>query len=130
MIERHFTLDKTWKGSDHGCSLTPCDLSELVKAIREVEGDLNPQIAASPALGSFEKTVQDSEAACIAKLGKTLVAEHHLTEGTILTAQDVSVKVAEPKGIPCKHYDSVLGRVLLRDVAADESIFWDDLDPI
>lgn len=30
-IERHFTLDKTWKGTDHAASLEPEEFKELVK---------------------------------------------------------------------------------------------------
>jgi N-acetylneuraminate synthase len=34
-IERHFTKDKTWKGTDHGASLEPHELKELVGGLRE-----------------------------------------------------------------------------------------------
>ncbi|XP_069022835.1 sialic acid synthase-like [Embiotoca jacksoni] len=37
VIERHITLDKTWKGSDHAASLEPSELTELVRSIRLVE---------------------------------------------------------------------------------------------
>jgi len=37
VIERHVTLNKTWKGSDHGASLEPSELTELVRSIRLVE---------------------------------------------------------------------------------------------
>ena len=29
LIERHFTLDRTWKGTDHAASLEPNGLSKL-----------------------------------------------------------------------------------------------------
>lgn len=34
-IERHFTKDKTWKGTDHGASLEPDELKVLVEALDE-----------------------------------------------------------------------------------------------
>ena len=34
-IERHFTKDRTWKGTDHGASLEPDGLAELVTALNE-----------------------------------------------------------------------------------------------
>ncbi|QKF83325.1 N-acetylneuraminate synthase [Halarcobacter ebronensis] len=34
-IERHFTKDKTWKGTDHGASLEPDELELLVKSLNE-----------------------------------------------------------------------------------------------
>lgn len=36
-MERHVTLDKTWKGSDHEASLVASELAELVRSIRLVE---------------------------------------------------------------------------------------------
>ena len=40
-IERHFTLDKTWKGTDHAASLEPWELQELVSALNDVHLALN-----------------------------------------------------------------------------------------
>lgn len=36
-IERHFTLDRTWKGTDHSASLEPDGLRRLCRDIRHVE---------------------------------------------------------------------------------------------
>lgn len=35
-IERHFTLDRTWKGTDHAASLEPDGLRRLVRDVRHV----------------------------------------------------------------------------------------------
>lgn len=35
-IERHFTLDRTWKGTDHAASLEPDGLRKLVRDVRNV----------------------------------------------------------------------------------------------
>jgi N-acetylneuraminate synthase len=40
-IERHFTKDKTWKGTDHGASLDTDELSNLVSALEEVHQALH-----------------------------------------------------------------------------------------
>ena len=37
MIERHFTLDKTWKGTDHAASLEPEEMRQLVKQLSDVQ---------------------------------------------------------------------------------------------
>ena len=67
MIERHITLDKSLKGSDHACSLEPQELREMVEAVRCVEA----------ALGSPLKAFQPSEEPCHAKVrgmgGETIV---------------------------------------------------------
>ena len=36
-IERHFTLDRTWKGTDHAASLEPDGLRRLCRDLRNVE---------------------------------------------------------------------------------------------
>lgn len=58
VVERHVTLDKTWKGSDHQASLEPKELAELVKAIRAVE----------QAMGSPIKQLLPCEMACNEKV--------------------------------------------------------------
>ncbi|REJ32606.1 MAG: N-acetylneuraminate synthase [Bacillota bacterium] len=39
-IERHFTLDRTWKGTDHAASLEPDGLRRLVRDLRNVAAAL------------------------------------------------------------------------------------------
>lgn len=39
-IERHFTKDKTWKGTDHSASLEPDELKNLVDGLNEVFASL------------------------------------------------------------------------------------------
>ncbi len=40
-IERHFTLDRTWKGTDHSASLEPEDMRRLVRDLKNTEKALN-----------------------------------------------------------------------------------------
>jgi sialic acid synthase len=40
-IERHFTLDRTWKGTDHAASLEPEGVRRLVRDIKAVEKSLS-----------------------------------------------------------------------------------------
>ncbi len=39
-VERHFTLDRTWKGTDHAASLEPDGLRRLTRDLRAVEKSL------------------------------------------------------------------------------------------
>ena len=43
-IERHFTLDRTWKGTDHAASLEPQGLSKLCRDIEVVNKSLKFKI--------------------------------------------------------------------------------------
>ena len=63
MVERHFTLDKTLRGTDHMASLEPDEFACLVRMIREVE----------QAMQIREKILFPEEEACAAKLRKSIV---------------------------------------------------------
>ena len=39
-IERHFTLDRTWKGTDHAASLEPSGLKKLSRDISHLYNSL------------------------------------------------------------------------------------------
>lgn len=129
VIERHFTLDKTLKGNDHSCSLNPDELAQLVREIRLIEDTNDFHVDDSIALGSYEKNVQDSERECIKKLGKTLVAARNVRQGAVLGPEDVGVKVAEPKGIPCKYFDDVVGMKAVQGLFKDDSLLWEHVCP-
>jgi len=58
MVERHFTLDRAMKGTDHAASLEPPGMEHVVKYIRATE----------VALGTNKKTVLDCELGSIEKL--------------------------------------------------------------
>jgi len=57
-IERHFTLDRSWKGTDQAASLEPDGLRKVVKAVRSVER----------ALGRSTKEVLECEQATLKKI--------------------------------------------------------------
>ncbi len=40
IIERHYTIDKTWKGTDHGASLEPDEMAKLVSDLKDVNAAL------------------------------------------------------------------------------------------
>uniref|UniRef100_A0A3Q3Q0X2 N-acetylneuraminate-9-phosphate synthase n=1 Tax=Monopterus albus TaxID=43700 RepID=A0A3Q3Q0X2_MONAL len=118
VIERHVTLDKTWKGSDHAASLVPSELSELVRSIRLVER----------ALGSSIKQMLPCEKPCHDKLGKSVVAKVNIPKGTTLTLDMLTVKVAEPMGIVAQDLSKLVGKKVLEDVEEDEGLMPEVVD--
>ncbi|KAG8535872.1 hypothetical protein GDO81_027563, partial [Engystomops pustulosus] len=58
VVERHVTLDKTWKGTDHQASLEPNELADLVRSIRLVE----------KSMGSSVKRLLPCEMPCLNKV--------------------------------------------------------------
>ena len=44
-FERHFTLDRSWKGTDHAASLEPNEFRRLARDLRNVAASLHVQDA-------------------------------------------------------------------------------------
>jgi len=116
VIEKHFTLNHTWKGTDHAFSLEPIGLRKLVRDLRRMR----------VALGNGIKCPLPSEQAPIRKMGKKLVAARPLPAGHVLTAQDIAMK-SPADGLSARFWDQVVGATLLRGLAYEEDISFDHL---
>ena len=116
IVEKHFTLNRALKGTDHAFSLEPTGMRKMVRDLRRLQ----------VALGDGRKQVFSSEKEPITKMGKSLVAAHALKQGHILEIEDIAMK-SPGGGLPPYELGSVTGRVLTRDMAEDELIRFDDL---
>ena len=111
VIEKHFTLDRSLPGPDHGASLEPGQLAEMVAAIRGVE----------KALGDGVKTPRPSEAGNLHIVRKSLVALHPIRAGETFTAENLGAK-RPGNGVSPMEYWDLLGRPAPRDFQEDETI--------
>ena len=118
VLERHITLDKSWKGSDHKASLEIEELKLLMTQIRELE----------TAIGVPKKELLQCEKNVIARMGKSFVAVGDLKAGDVLTRQNTKVKHAEPYGIPTRRIHELMGSTLKKDVADDDTILEDAVE--
>ncbi|MDB5224640.1 MAG: hypothetical protein JWO43_262 [Candidatus Adlerbacteria bacterium] len=117
-VERHFTLDKTMRGSDHHMSINPVEFAEMVNQIRRLE----------VILGSAEKTIHDAEVPIREKHGKSVVAKHSIKAGSVISAHDLMLK-SPGTGIKPVDLDKLLGKVAPIDVEEDtllplEALTW------
>ena len=111
VVEKHFTLDKNMDGPDHKASMSPEELKELIKTIRETE----------LALGDGQKKVTESEAKNINIARKSIVAIKPIKKGDLLTEENLYVK-RPGGGISPMKWHEVLGTQAVRDFAPDELI--------
>lgn len=118
IIEKHITLDKNQKGSDHQCSLRPEEFQTMVREIRAIE----------QALGDSEKKFISSEIPCYDKLGKSIVAAKDLLKGIRIEISDLKIKVSHPNGIPAKELENLIGAKLRRSINFDEPLSIEDVD--
>lgn len=113
VVERHLTLDNTWRGTDHQASLTPDAFALLVRMLREVE----------QAMAGTRKIVSPREQETARKLRKSIVAARNLPAGHLLTEQDLACK-SPGTGILPDHWDQVVGTRLRCAVCRDQQLRW------
>ncbi len=116
IIEKHFTLNHTWKGTDHALSLEPIGLQKMIRDLHR----------ANIAMGSGVKAVLDCEMSALDKMGKKLVAAKPLTKGQTLEPADIAIK-SPGDGLAPYEFDKLIGRSLLRALDTDENIMFEDL---
>ena len=111
VIEKHFTLDKNMEGPDHKASLTPQELKEMVKAIRNIE----------KALGDGIKRTMPCEEKNKAVVRKSVVAKKEIKKGEIFNNENLTTKRVGD-GLEAKYWDLVIGNIANRDYKKDEPI--------
>lgn len=116
IIEKHFTIDRTLKGTDQAFSLSPSGMSKMC---RDIDRTLE-------ALGNGNKIVFDSELKPMEKQRKSLVALSNLKKGHVLTSEDIGLKCPN-NGLPPSKFNSLIGKILLEDIAEDEYFVEDNL---
>jgi N-acetylneuraminate synthase/sialic acid synthase len=116
VVEKHFTLNRAMKGTDHAFSLEPVGLRKMVRDLERT----------AAALGDGAKKIHDSEKAPIVKMGKSLVVAHDVPAGHIVGPADVVMK-SPAGGIPPYDLDKVIGRVTLRPLYEDDFLSFEVL---
>ncbi len=117
VIEKHFFIDRNIKGSQDAygaCDKT--DLGEFVSSIRVVEAALGEECS-NPNVQRFQN---------LSWARKSISTARSLGKGHCIIEKDIVFK-RPGSGIPPKDLNNVLGKTLLRSVAQDHIIRWDDL---
>src|ERR1700752_1519090 len=119
VIEKHFTLNRAMKGTDHAFSLEPVGLRKLVRDLKR----------ARVALGDGKKKMYASEQGAYLKMAKKLVATRDLPARPQLTGQDIALG-SPGDGIPPCDLDRVMGRILKVAIREDEGFAFEMLDGV
>ncbi len=120
VIEKHFTLNHAWKGSDHAFSLMPEGMRRLIRDLHRIPD----------AIGDGVKRPLASESRPLEKMGKKLVATRALSAGHVLTTDDLTARSPADGGLPPYELDDLLGRRLARPLAAEQAVAGDDVEPV
>ena len=111
VFEKHFTINRSWKGTDQSFSLEPIGLSKLIRNLKRI-----PLL-----LGSNKKKFLDSEKKPIFKMRKSIVAARDLEKNHKISLKDLAFK-SPAKGIEPYKYKTLINKRLKKKLIKDSYI--------
>lgn len=117
VFEKHVTLNRAWKGTDHSFALEAEGFRKFVRDIRRVrhmmpakpQGELGNE-------GVFKK------------LGKSLIAYRDIEAGRAITLELLSGRIFRTQYIPVRESNRVIGRVAKKTIPRGQPIQYADLE--
>lgn len=119
VVEKHFTLNRALKGTDHAFSLEAVGLRKLVRDLQR----------ARLAIGDGVKKIHASEEAPLAKMGKAIVAARDLPAGHVLAADDLAFK-SPGGGLFPYQIDELVGKQTVVAIANDQQVRLQDVGDV
>ena len=117
VFEKHVTLNRGWKGTDHSFALEPMGFRKFVRDIKRVKYMLPLKDLSN--LGK-EKVFQ--------KLGKSVVAYKEIKSGEIFTLENLSGKIFKDTYIPVRDSYKLIGKKATRNISQYEAIMMEDIE--
>lgn len=116
VFEKHVTLNRSWKGTDHSFALEPHGFKSFSRDIHRVP-EMMPK-KQDNSLGMEPVFI---------KLGKSLVASRDLIAGQNVTIDDLSGKIFTEQHVPVRESIRFIGSVLNRSIKKGELIQYEDI---
>ena len=117
VLERHFTDSKDRPGPDIVCSMDPKELNELIEGSKEIQQ-----------MRGGKKEAAEEEQVTIDFAFATVVTTKNLKKGDVLTKENIWVKRPGTGEIKAEHYESILGKIVNKDIDNDEHLSWCDIE--
>ena len=115
VIEKHITLARAMKGTDHAGSLEEEGLRRVVRYIRGAE----------LAMGDGQKEYDDAAEPARLKLGRSLTTRVAVPSGTVLT-EDMLTLRSPGTGLSWRDRHQIVGKMAIRDLGANETCLAED----
>jgi N-acetylneuraminate synthase/sialic acid synthase len=117
IIEKHFTIDRSLKGTDHAFSLEPSGMEKMIRDLKLIR----------LALGDGEKKVHEKEKSSVRKMAKMLVYADSLKIGHRIREQDLTLK-SPGDGLNPQIFRSLIGKVLKNEVQESQKVVLEDFN--
>lgn len=111
VFEKHVTLNRAWRGTDHSFALEREGFRKFVRDIKRVRHMLPPK--PKEELGTEQ---------VFKKLGKSLVAYTDIKAGDEITLENLSGKIFSTQYIPVRESNTVIGKFAATDIKKGEAI--------
>ena len=117
VFEKHVTLNRAWKGTDHSFALEPDGFRKFVRDLKRVRH----MLPAKPVneLGGEQ---------VFKKLGKSITAYKDIKAGEIITVDHLSGKIDVSQHIPVRESSNVLGKKANKNISKDSFIDFNDIE--
>lgn len=112
VLEKHFTLNRAWKGTDQAFSLEPAGMKRVVRDLQR----------AKIALGDGVKRSYPSESKPLMKMQKKIVAIRDLAAGHIISEADLTFKSPADEGLRPFEVDQLIGKKLNQPLTRDQAV--------
>lgn len=117
IIEKHFTIDRSMKGTDHAFSLEPAGFEKMVRDLKLLK----------LALGDGHKKIYEIEKEPIRKMSKMLVYSDNFSAGTIIRSHHFSLK-SPCDGLNPQAVDYLINKKIIVDVSTNQIVKPEDFD--
>ena len=105
ILEKHFTADKNWPGSDVPISIDPDELKDLIKGSRAIHKALEGR-----------KTILEEEEGTIKFAYACIVTIQDIKKGEVFTSDNIWVKRPGTGEMKADEYDMVLGKESMQNI--------------
>jgi sialic acid synthase len=116
VFEKHVTLNRAWKGTDHSFALEQEGFRKFVRDVRRVK-EMMP-VKPKDQLGK-EFVFQ--------KLGKSIVALKDIQVGELLTLDNLTGRIFNQTIIPVRESNTIIGKTALSFIKAGDPITFNDI---
>jgi sialic acid synthase len=117
VFEKHVTLNRAQKGTDHSFALEPFGFRQFVRDIQRVRHMMTPKPADD--LGR-EHVFQ--------KLGKSIIARTDISPGDTITLDNLTGRIFDAEYVPVRESNQIIGRIVKRSITQGEPIQLTDLE--
>lgn len=108
VVEKHFTLNRAMKGTDHKFSVEPTGMQKMCRDLARIH----------QAMGSGSKHAHPCEQDPIRKMSKSIYSKSAICKGTAVGPHDLCFK-SPGGGLPPHMAEELLGRKSLSDIPAE-----------